>query len=66
MISAPHLTIAASLLNVFLQGLEIFSEQTFWVEKLILGNFFSEGIVGPLAGLFASIPLGIKRLEDVT
>jgi hypothetical protein len=54
-ISAPLLTIAASLLNVFLLGLEMLSEQTFWVEKLILGNFFSEG----LAVLFAFIRLGI-------
>jgi hypothetical protein len=66
MISAPHLTIAASFLNAFLLGLEIFSEQTFWVEKLILGNFFSKGIVGPLTELFVFIRLGINRIEDVT
>jgi hypothetical protein len=39
-ISAPFLVTEKILLSVFLLGLEIFKEHTFWHEKFIPGKFF--------------------------
>jgi hypothetical protein len=63
--SAPLLTTAVSLLNVFLLGLEILSEQTFWVEKLIFGNFLTRGTVRSFSGLIIVGRLGIIIVEYV-
>jgi hypothetical protein len=63
--SAPFLITAVSLLNVFLLGLEMLSEQTFWMEKLIFGNFLTRGTDTSFAGLIMVVWLGIIRVENV-
>jgi hypothetical protein len=57
--SAPFLVAAVSLLNVFLLGLEMLSEQTFWMEKLIFGNFLTKGTDTSFTGLVMVVRLGI-------
>ncbi len=50
-ISEPDLVIAINFAWVFFPGLAMFKEHTFWLEKLILGNFFRFGGAKPTGAL---------------